>query len=387
MTQWRSTQRENQGMPTGYCLTACRWVPTFGPQDPDLIPASAGKVNASMQLTVTGKQIDTGAVLRQHVQASLGTILGKYFKTAIEAHVVLSKEAHLTRAEVSIHIGRGIVVNASALAAETQAAFDGAAERIAKQMRRYKRRLRDHHVRVREVFEVGRRASSCCRDEHRPAEPDGRRGGDADGSCQRPGLAVPQPLAWRTQHCLSPPGRQYRVDRSRARPRPADASRRGVNSRLAMEIADLITPRSVVAQLRATNKKQALQELAKRAATMTGIQERMIYDVLIERERLGSTGIGMGIGIPHGRLPGLDTLCGIFARLDRAVSFDAIDDQPVDLIFLLLAPEGAGADHLKALARVSRLLRDRTVCEKLRGTDNADALYALLIDRTPSHAA
>jgi len=156
---------------------------------------------------------------------------------------------------------------------------------------------------------------------------------------------------------------------------------------LAMEIADLITPRSVVAQLRAANKKQALQELAKRAAAMTGIQDRTIYDVLIERERLGSTGIGMGIGIPHGRLPGLDTLCGIFARLERPVPFDAIDDQPVDLIFLLLAPESAGADHLKALARVSRLLRDRTVCEKLRGTDNADALYALLIDRTPSHAA
>jgi len=160
-----------------------------------------------------------------------------------------------------------------------------------------------------------------------------------------------------------------------------------VTSRLVMEIADLITPRSVVAQLRATNKKQALQELAKRAAALTGIQERTIYDVLIERERLGSTGIGMGIGIPHGRLPGLDALCGVFARLDRPVPFDAIDDQPVDLIFLLLAPEGAGADHLKALARVSRLLRDRSVCEKLRGTDNADALYALLIDRTPSHAA
>ena len=153
-----------------------------------------------------------------------------------------------------------------------------------------------------------------------------------------------------------------------------------------MEIADLITPRSVVAQLRATNKKQALQELARRAAALTGLQERTIYDVLIERERLGSTGIGMGIGIPHGRLSGLDTLCGIFARLDRPVPFDSIDGQPVDLIFLLLAPEGAGADHLKALARVSRLLRDRNVCEKLRGTDSADALYALLIDRTPSRA-
>ena len=154
-----------------------------------------------------------------------------------------------------------------------------------------------------------------------------------------------------------------------------------------MEIDDLITPRSVVAQLRATNKKQVLQELAKRGAAMTGIHERTIYDVLLERERLGSTGIGMGIGIPHGRLPGLDRLCGIFARLDRPVPFDAIDDQPVDLIFLLLAPEGAGADHLKALARVSRLLRDRTVCEKLRGTDNTDALYALLINPSPIRTA
>jgi PTS system nitrogen regulatory IIA component len=154
-----------------------------------------------------------------------------------------------------------------------------------------------------------------------------------------------------------------------------------------MEIADLITPRGVVPQLRVTNKKQALQELAKRAAALTGIPERAIYDVLLERERLGSTGIGMGIGIPHGKLSGLDTVCGIFARLDRPIPFEAIDDQPVDLIFLLLAPEGAGADHLKALARVSRLLRDRAVCEKLRGTENTDALYALLIDRAPSPAA
>jgi PTS system nitrogen regulatory IIA component len=154
-----------------------------------------------------------------------------------------------------------------------------------------------------------------------------------------------------------------------------------------MEIADLISPRSVIAQLRATNKRQALQELAKRAAAITGVAERTIFDILIERERLGSTGIGMGIGIPHGRVPGLDRFCGIFARLERPIAFEAIDEQPVDLIFLLLAPEHAGADHLKALARVSRLLRDRTVCEKLRGTDRPDALYALLTDMTESDAA
>jgi PTS system nitrogen regulatory IIA component len=154
-----------------------------------------------------------------------------------------------------------------------------------------------------------------------------------------------------------------------------------------MEIADLITPGSVVAQLRAVNKKQLLQELAKRASVMTGIHERMIYDILIERERLGTTGIGMGIGIPHGRLPGLAKLYGLFARLERPIPFEAIDEQLVDLVFLLLAPETAGADHLKALALVSRLLRDRTVCEKLRGTDNADALYVLLTDRTATHVA
>ncbi|HTV45307.1 MAG TPA: PTS IIA-like nitrogen regulatory protein PtsN [Stellaceae bacterium] len=154
-----------------------------------------------------------------------------------------------------------------------------------------------------------------------------------------------------------------------------------------MEIADLLTPRGVVAQLRAANKRQALQELAKRAAMLTGIHERMIYDVLVERERLGTTGIGMGIAVPHGKIPGLDKLYGVFARLERPIAFEAIDDQPVDLIFLLLAPEGAGADHLKALARVSRLLRDRTVCDKLRGTDSAEALYALLADVTATDAA
>ena len=111
-----------------------------------------------MQLTVTGKQLDTGDSFRRHVEASLSSILGKYFKTAIEAHVVLSREAHLCRAEISVHIGRGIVVNARASAAEAYTAFDGAAERIAKQMRRYKRRLRDHHAKAREASEASERA-------------------------------------------------------------------------------------------------------------------------------------------------------------------------------------------------------------------------------------
>jgi nitrogen PTS system EIIA component len=154
-----------------------------------------------------------------------------------------------------------------------------------------------------------------------------------------------------------------------------------------MDIEKLITPASIVANLRASSKKQALQELAKRAAEMTGLHERTVFEVLLERERLGTTGVGNGIAIPHGKLAGLDRLYGLFARLETPIDFDAIDEQPVDLIFLLLAPETAGADHLKALARVSRLLRDRAVCEKLRGADRADALYAVLTQPSASHAA
>jgi PTS system nitrogen regulatory IIA component len=144
------------------------------------------------------------------------------------------------------------------------------------------------------------------------------------------------------------------------------------------ELADLLTPRSVVAQLRTPSKRQVLQELARRAATMTGIPEKRIYDALAEREKLGTTGIGAGVAIPHCRLNELSRIHGMFARLERPVPFEAIDDQPVDLVFLLLAPAAAGAGHLKALARVSRLLRDKAMCGKLRGANSADALYALL---------
>ena len=154
-----------------------------------------------------------------------------------------------------------------------------------------------------------------------------------------------------------------------------------------MEIIDLLKTEAVVPKLRATSKKQALQELSKAAASLTQLDERSIFETLLERERLGTTGVGDGIAIPHGKLPTLDRLHGLFARLDQPIDFDAIDDRPVDLIFLLLAPEGAGADHLKALARISRQLRDRVFCDKLRGSNNRDAIYALLTQPPASHAA
>jgi len=154
-----------------------------------------------------------------------------------------------------------------------------------------------------------------------------------------------------------------------------------------MEVADLFGPKSVIANLKVSSKKQALQELAKRAAQLTGQPERAIFEVLVERERLGTTGVGHGIAIPHGKLPNLDRLYALFARLETPIDFDSIDEQPVDLICLLLAPETAGADHLKALARVSRLLRDRAVCDKLRGADSPAAIHALICESATSHAA
>ncbi len=146
-----------------------------------------------------------------------------------------------------------------------------------------------------------------------------------------------------------------------------------------MEISDLLKPEAIIAHLKASNKKQALQELAKCAAEITGVSDRRIFETLLERERLGTTGVGNGIAIPHGKLSDFKRLYGVFARVDKPLDFEAIDEQPVDLIFLLLAPEGAGADHLKALARVSRLLRDPITCEKLRGAESADGLYMLLV--------
>ena len=145
-----------------------------------------------------------------------------------------------------------------------------------------------------------------------------------------------------------------------------------------MLLSDLVTPDAVIPALKVNNKKQALQELAAKAAELTGQNERTVFETLMQREKLGSTANGNGIAIPHGKLARLGSLFGLFARLERPIAFDALDSQPVDLIFLLLAPETAGADHLKALARIARLLRDTEVVKKLRQSQDAEAIYAVL---------
>src|SRR3954466_9147670 len=145
-----------------------------------------------------------------------------------------------------------------------------------------------------------------------------------------------------------------------------------------MPLSDLVAPTAIIPALRVNGKKQMLQEIAAKAADRCGQTERGVFEILQQREKLGSTGVGNGIAIPHGKLPKLSKLFGLFARLERPVDFEALDGQPVDLVFLLLAPEAAGADHLKALARVARLLRDPDVARKLRDSRDAEALYAVL---------
>jgi PTS system nitrogen regulatory IIA component len=155
-----------------------------------------------------------------------------------------------------------------------------------------------------------------------------------------------------------------------------------------MSLKDLLNADAILPSLKVNSKKQALQELSDKAALVSGIPPREIFDALLQRERLGSTGVGNGIAIPHGKLPKVGRIFAVFARLERPIDYEALDGAPVDLIFLLIAPETAGADHLKALARAARILRDPAITAKIRATRDAAALYTMLT-QTPSsqHAA
>ena len=154
-----------------------------------------------------------------------------------------------------------------------------------------------------------------------------------------------------------------------------------------MDLGDHLAKDGVIASLKAKSKKQALQELAQRAADVSGLEQRDIFDALLQRERLGSTGFGRGIAIPHVKFRRLKSIICIFARIETPIDFDAPDNEPVDLVFLLLAPEHASGDHLKALARISRLVREPAMLERLRTAPDAKALREVLVSPAASHAA
>ncbi len=152
-------------------------------------------------------------------------------------------------------------------------------------------------------------------------------------------------------------------------------------------LLDILSSEAVLPAVKANGKKQALQEISAHAARLTGLDAHEIFETLLQRERLGSTGIGEGIAIPHGKLATVEKLFGLVARLEKPIDFEAIDGMPVDFMFLLLAPEAAGADHLKALARIARVLRQPGVLERLRAANDADAIYAVLLENSAPQAA
>jgi PTS system nitrogen regulatory IIA component len=143
------------------------------------------------------------------------------------------------------------------------------------------------------------------------------------------------------------------------------------------DLSDLLRADGVLTDVAVPTKKMLFQLLGATAGPLVGVAPRVITDRLTDRERLGSTGFGGGVAIPHAKLDGLDQVTGLFVRLAHPIDFQAVDDMPVDLVFALLSPAQSGAEHLKALARVSRRLRDRTFLAKLRGAGSPDASYAL----------
>jgi PTS system nitrogen regulatory IIA component len=155
-----------------------------------------------------------------------------------------------------------------------------------------------------------------------------------------------------------------------------------------ISIAEILSPAGVVVDMKPCgSKRPLLKELAERAATLVGTDSRRLLKALLERERLGSTGIGHGIAIPHARLDEMERVVSLFARLDHAVEFEAPDDQPCDLIFLILAPNFADAESLNALDRVARALRDPGLRQWLRQTQDAEMVYQMPTEKPESHAA
>ncbi len=170
-------------------------------------------------------------------------------------------------------------------------------------------------------------------------------------------------------------------------PSPGETKGAHLDRMVTMDLSDLVAPEGIIPSLAAKTKKQVLQKMAARAAELTGLEAREIFDALVQRERLGSTGLGHGIAIPHVKFRALESIVCIFARLDEPIAFDSHDDEPVDLVFVLLAPEHASGDHLRALASISRLMRDPVMLERLRSAKDASGLRAVLDTPVTSHAA
>lgn len=154
-----------------------------------------------------------------------------------------------------------------------------------------------------------------------------------------------------------------------------------------MQISTIIRPAAVKVMANVSSKKRLFQELGEIVASAYGLDADAAFNALQEREALGPTGVGHGVALPHARMPGLEKVVGAFVRIEKPLDFDAVDRQPVDLVFALFAPDGSGVEHLKALALVSRTMRDAAICAKLRANDDPDTLHTILTESQATRAA
>ena len=302
-----------------------------------------------MPLRVSGRNISIGAALQRKITDRVEEAASKYFRGGYSGHATVGKDGFGFRTECVLHLDSGALLEAEGMAPDAYDSAEQAAIRIEKRLRRYKRRRKDHQA---------RRGSQKC-----PKIGNCRLKSAIDDGADDSYVPPPSTTPFATRRCHH---------RSLV---------------MSMTLTDLVAPNAVIPALKVNSKKQAIQELAARAAELTGQNEKAILEILLQREKLGSTAVGNGVAIPHGKLSKLGRLFGLFARLHKPIDFEALDNQPVDLIFLLLAPEAAGADHLKALARVARQLRDPEIARRLRESSDADALYAVLAMPPASSAA
>lgn len=154
-----------------------------------------------------------------------------------------------------------------------------------------------------------------------------------------------------------------------------------------MELSSILRPAAVKVLANVSSKKRLFQDVSDIVSSVYGLDSSTAFAALQERETLGPTGVGHGVALPHARIKGLDSVVGAFVRIEKPVDFDAVDRQPVDLVFALFAPEGSGVDHLKALALVSRTMRDANVCAKLRANEDPDTLHTILTEAQATRAA
>ena len=388
-----------------------------------------------MEIRVSGHQIETGEALQAHVSDRMNAIADKYFSRAIGAHATFGKGPHDSfQCDIVAHVMQGLVLKGHGQAQDAHVAFEGAADRIEKQLRRYMRRLKDRNngngAQLVTIETIEDNASYVVFD----GGTDDEDAGDAPAIIAETRVDIPtssvcaavrQQQDRVAQHGLSSPRRHDRVGRAaladnragfslpfglRAAPnkarkpdgggQPSPLKRTNANrmTRVAspcghadltrpMNLSSLLYPATVRANVQLDAKKALFPYVGELAARSLGLDAGEVSEALLERERLGSTGFGRGIALPHAKMADLNGVRGMFLQLARPIDFQAVDGLPVDLLFVLLSPLDAGADHLKALAGVSRMLRNDSIAERLRGAKNDEALYAMLVDAEARDAA